>query len=256
MNRKIVSRETIVLFLFSLVFYFTIGMTTVMAVDYPFIESKSAILIDAENGSVYYEVNIDEQISIASLTKLMSVYVVLEEMEEQELNLRDTLIISERAASLKKNFPAASGAYYNSGSKFTYELLINMSLVASDNTAIIALAEDVSGSEANHVEKMNSKAEELGMHNTNFVNVTGLDNSSYGDIMIEGTSKSDYNISTAHDLAILCYNLIHDYPEILTITEKKAVNLQGYPYKNTNEMIEDGLHYYSGVRGLKTGPFI
>ncbi len=226
------------------------------AIKYPEITAKANLLMDAESGVIYIENNIDDSLPIASLSKLMSVYVFLEEMDAQEKITMDTETpISAKAAGIKVQNPEISGVYYEVGQKMKVSDLLDLALVYSDNSATIALSELASGSESKHVQKMNEKAKELGMDSTRFYNVSGLTMRDYGTYQLPGTTPDDYNVSSARDLGILTYNLLRDYPEILNITSQPSIDYQGYTYYNWNKMLEslDDTYSYDGVKGLKTG---
>ncbi len=243
----------LIILTFSTIFPTLLSANTI---KYPEITAKANLLMDAESGIIYIDNNIDTSLPIASLTKLMSVYVFLDDMKKQEKITMDTqATISEKAASIKVQNPEISGVYYQIGQKMKVSDLLDLALVYSDNSATIALSELSSGSESKHVQKMNDKAKKLGMDNTHFYNVSGLTMRDYGTYQIAGTNPDDYNVSSARDLGILTYNLLKDYPEILNITSKKSIDYQGYTYYNWNQMLEgtEDVYSYDGVKGLKTG---
>ncbi len=238
--------------------FFTMFPTVLSAnaILYPEITTKASLLMDAESGIIYIENNIDESLPIASLTKLMSIYVFLEDMDAQEkLTMDSQATISQKAAGIKVENPEISGVYYQVGQKMKVSDLLDLALVYSDNSATIALSELASGSESKHVQKMNDKAKELGMDSTHFYNVSGLTMRDYGSYQIPGTNPNDYNVSSARDLGILTYNLLKDYPGIINITSKKSIDYQGYTYYNWNKMLEgtEDVYSFDGVKGLKTG---
>ena len=241
-----------ILSLFLVFFFFSTSIIEVSAA-YPIVNAKSSILIDYESGSVLYQDNIDEQMGIASITKIMSVYVLLEEMEKQGLTLQDEVVISERVSLLKSQSPDISGVYYEEGEVVTIEELINLSLVYSDNSAIIQLAEVASGSESAHVEKMNAQAAAWGLENTHFVNVTGLTMRDYGVLQLPGVGVNEYNQSTAREVAAMSRNIIMEYPQMLDITSQSYIEFRGETLKSYNMMLEGLEEEYPGVTGLKTG---
>lgn len=254
MMNKFKLKKTIIVVILMLVINNALLATTYNAeVYYPVLNAKSNLLMDADSGIIYIADNIDEIMGIASLTKLMSVYVLFDEITEQNIKKDDIVTISEKAQMIKANAPGISGQYYVAGQKMTVEDLIYESLVYSDNSAIIALSEYVSNSEENHVKKMNEKAKQLGMDSTSFYNVSGLTMSDYGDYKVNGTNNKDYNKSTSRDMGLLCYNLLKDYPEILNITSVTQIDYQGYTYNNWNQLLPGMPYEYEGVKGLKTG---
>ncbi len=214
---------------------------------------NSAILVDADTGMILTGKNIDKQFGMASITKLMSIYVAFDIIKEKNISLDEKVTISERVSKLKAESPEASGVWYEAGQEVTLKKLINLSLIYSDNSAIMAIAEYLSGSEQAHVDAMNKKAKELGMDDTIFYNVSGLTMEDYGSIQLEGTSPSDYNKSTARDLAIMARGLVDDYPKVLDITSKTSVEYNGEELSTWNYMLPDQLLEYDGVKGLKTG---
>ena len=247
-KKGIVSRETISFLVLLVVFFSPISLSAT-----PYITAKSAMVMDLETGSIFYDNNIDEKLGIASITKLMSVYVIFDEMAKQEIALEDKAQVSERASTLKPQSPSMSGAYFNVNSKYTYEELLKLAIVYSDNTATVVLAENLSGTEKEHVNKMNVKAKELGMLDSHFYNVSGLVSGDYKDAMIEGVNKTDYNYSTARDLGKLTHSLLAKYPQITEYTSIPYITHEGYDLYNYNLMLPDQDFEYAGVTGLKTG---
>lgn len=160
--------------------------------------AKSGILIETTTGKILYEKNINEKLSIASLTKLMGILITMESLESGKIKLDDKVIVSKNASSM-----GGSQIWLEVGEEITINDLIKGVMMSSANDAIVALAEYIGGSESNFVKMMNSKAKELGLKNTNFVNPTGLD------------EKNNY--STAYDLSIITTNLLK-YPKILEFT--------------------------------------
>lgn len=233
-------------------FFFSTSIINVSAA-YPMVDAKASILVDYESGSVLYQDNIDEQMGIASITKIMSVYVFLDEMEKQGITLQDEVEISERVSMLKYQSPDISGVYYEEGEIVTVEELITLSLVYSDNSAVIQLAELASGSESAHVEKMNAQAAEWGLTNTHFVNVTGLTMRDYGVLQLPGVGVNEYNQSTAREVAAMSRNILMKYPQMLEVTSQSYIEFRGETLKNYNMMLEGLEEEYPGVTGFKTG---
>ncbi len=219
----------------------------------PVVDARSSILVNADDGVILTGSNIDEQYGIASITKLMSVYVALDIIKENNIDLNEKVTISERVSKLKAESPEASGVWYSAGQQVPLKNLLELSLVFSDNSAIMAIAEHLSGSEQEHVKKMNEKAKELGMKDTIFYNVSGLTMSDLGSVQVPGTKPTDYNKSTARSLAIMVENLLNDYPEVLDITQMKTVSYNGETLNSWNLMLPGMILQYEGVKGLKTG---
>lgn len=131
--------------------------------------------------------------------------------------------------------------------------LLNASLITSSNSAIIALAEKIAGSEAAFVDKMKAKVAEWGITDATIVNTSGLDNSDLGENIYPGSKPDDSNQFSALDVAIIARRLILDYPQVLSITSLNAYDFGGYTYYSTNQMLSEGTHARGGVDGLKTG---
>ena len=192
---------------------------------------KAALLMDEVTGQVLYAKNADMQVPIASITKVMTMLLVFEALDSGEIKLTDTVPISEHAFSM-----GGSQIWLEPGEIFTVHELLKAVAVSSANDAAVALAEFVGGSEAVFCDMMNTRAKELGMLNTHFVNACGLD--------------AEGHLSTAQDVAIMSRELIqhekvYDYTTIwLDYLRNGATQLV-----NTNKM----LHSYTGTTGLKTG---
>lgn len=158
--------------------------------------AKSALLIEATSGKVIYEKNIQEKVAIASLTKMMSQIIILEQIEQGKIKWDDIVTASSNAAGY-----GGTQIYLQPGEKMTVEDLFKGVSMASANDAVVALAEYIAGSEDAFVKLMMEKAKKLGLKNTNFVNPTGLDE--------EG------HYSTAEDLGIIARELVINHPKIL-----------------------------------------
>lgn len=220
---------------------------------YPVLNGKSHILIDADTGVIYLSDSIDEPLAIASLTKLMTIYLTYEKIEKDNIDLNTKIKLSDKAINLKKNNEAISGVYFKNNEELTLSELLDLAIIYSDNGAALTLAEYVSGSEEKFIEKMNEKAKTFNMTNTKFYNSTGLTNSDYGENVPRGTKPTDYNISSSRDMAKLTYHLVQDYPQVLDITQKTSVTYGGYEYSTYNNMLENQIQEYPGVVGMKTG---
>lgn len=223
----------------------------------PVIEAKSAIVVDINNGIILYEQNIHEPLPIASLTKLMTTTIVIEENDPKE-----TVTVTKNAAQTE-----GSKAWLAEGEKITIENLLYASLINSANDAAVALAEHNADSVENFVKKMNTRSKELGMMSTSFVNPTGLDedptetennqNSENNDDEKSQNlpEQSEYqNISTAYDLTLLA-RYAYGKSFIRRAVIKKELEISSinevlkHQLKSTNELLDS----YLPVLGLKTG---
>ncbi len=195
------------------------------------VSSKNAILVSAKTGDVLYEKNPDEQVPIASITKVMTLLLTLEAVEAGKIKLDDIVPISNHASSM-----GGSQIWLEPGEQFTLDELVKAICVSSANDAAVAVAEFVAGSEPAFAELMNKRALELGMQNTHFVNACGL--------------HDDAHLSSARDVAIMSEALLH-HPLILEYSGIWTDSLRNGQTQlvNTNKM----LNVYEGITGLKTG---
>ncbi len=196
--------------------------------------AKSAILIERDTGEVLYKKDADQTLPPASMTKIMTMILVMEALNNGSLKLEEKVRASEYAASM-----GGSQIFLEPGEEMTVDELLKGVAVASGNDASVALAERISGSEEEFVERMNEKAQELGLKNTNFKNTTGL--------------PEEDHYSTAHDMAVMSkellkYEGITDYTKVYDDYLRKGTDNEFW-LVNTNKLVK----FYKGVDGLKTG---
>jgi len=198
---------------------------------------RAAISGDFETGEIFYEYNTDEVVEIASITKLMTYLVAREAVEKGEVSFDDIVTISEHAASTK-----GSSFGLSSGEDIKLGLLMDVILIVSGHGAAVAIAEHVSGSEEAFVERMNKKAEEIGITTARFINPNGM------PIDLEET---DQNYMSTVDLFKLARYVLEEYPEITNTTDKEklAIPERNYDKEATNPLLEE----MNAVDGLKTG---
>ena len=202
------------------------------------LKSKSAVLMDAGTGTVLYEKNSHEAMPPASVTKVMTLLLIYEAEAAGQFGWEETVQVSEHAASM-----GGSQVFLEPGETQTAAELTKCIAIASANDAAVAMAEFVGGSEEAFVERMNRKAEELGMQETHFVNACGLD--------VDGHETS------AYDIALMSRELMTKFPEIQkytttwqdTIIHKTRKGESEFGLTNTNKLIK----WYEGATGLKTG---
>lgn len=196
--------------------------------------AKSGLLMEVSTGKIIYEKNIHEKTSVASMTKMMGMVLIMEALEDGKIKLEDMVVVSRNASGM-----GGSQIWLEEGEKISVLDLIKGIMMASANDGIVAMAEYIGGTEANFVKMMNEKAKILGLKDTNFVNPTGLD------------EKDHY--STAYDMALIAKELI-SHEEILKYTSiyedylRKGTDRQFW-LVNTNKLIKT----YQGADGLKTG---
>lgn len=196
--------------------------------------ARAAILMDMDTGTVLFEKNADDPLPPASITKIMSLLLVMEALEKGQISLDDPVVASEHAASM-----GGSQIFLKAGETMTVRDLLKAAVIASANDATVALAEHTYGSETAFVERMNQRAKELGMTHTHFVNSTGL--------------PAENHQTSARDIAIMSRELLK-HETILTFTGTYQDYLRQDTDKpfwlvNTNRLIR----FYAGMDGLKTG---
>ena len=193
---------------------------------------RAACLIDQQTGTILYEKNADQQMPIASITKVMTLLLTFEAVHDGRIAM-DTLVpVSEHAYHM-----GGSQIWLEPGEQFTLDEMIKAICVSSANDAAVAVAELVGGSEPGFVQMMNARAAELGMVNTTFHNACGLD--------------TEGHLSTAHDVAIMSREILNTCPEVLHYTGIWTDTLRGGATQlvNTNKLLKR----YNGITGLKTG---
>ncbi len=196
------------------------------------IAAPSAILMEKRTGAVLYEKNAYEHLAPASVTKVMTMLLVAEAVDDGAVALDDTVTASARAASM-----GGSQIWLKEGEQMSVGEMLKCVTVVSANDCCVALAEHLAGSEEAFVERMNRRAEELGLHDTHFVSCSGL-------------SDSDEHFSCAHDLAVISRELIsHDMIKDYTTVWMDTIRDGAFGLSNTNKLI----YYYPGATGLKTG---
>lgn len=195
------------------------------------LKAKSAVLMDAASGKFLNEKNSHEKLAIASVTKVMSMLLIMEAIDSGKMSFEDKVSVSEYAAGM-----GGSQAYLEAGEEFTVTEMMKALAIHSSNDVTVALAEKVSGSEETFVADMNKKAEELGMKDTKFMDATGLDDEGY---------------SSAYDVALMSRELVVKHPKILEFTSIRHDTFRNgtFDLDNTNKLIR----FYANTDGLKTG---
>jgi len=197
------------------------------------VNAKSAVLMDYSTGRALYAKNADEALPPASVTKIMTILLFMEEVERGNISLDDEITVSEYAASM-----GGSQVYLEPGETMRAEELLKCVIIASANDAAVALAEKVAGSEEAFVARMNERAAELSMNNTHFENVTGLD---------DDTTK---HLTSAYDIALMSRALLrHETIFKYTTVWMDTIRDGAFGLTNTNRLIR----FYNGATGLKTG---
>ena len=199
-------------------------------------EARSWILMDAATGTVLQSGNEHEPLAPASVTKVMTLLLIMEAIDSGQIGWGDTVTASETAAA-----KGGSQVYLKAGETMTVEDMVKSIAVSSANDCACAMAEHLAGSEAAFVEQMNARAAALGMADTQFVNCTGLDDD----------AAAEHHRTSAHDIALMSRELLTKHPDIKKYTTIWMDSIRGgtFGLSNTNKLVR----FYSGCTGLKTG---
>ena len=200
------------------------------------IDAKSALLMDVATGTVLYGQDAHKALAPASVTKVMTMLLIMEAIDEGRIGWNDTVTASEEAAA-----KGGSQIYLKVGETMSVADMIKSIAVSSANDCACAMAEHIAGSESAFVAMMNDRAKELGMNDTHFVNCTGLDDD----------ADAKEHLTSAHDIALMSRELLKNHPDIKKYTTiwMDTVRNGTFGLSNTNKMVR----FYKGATGLKTG---
>ena len=200
------------------------------------VAGKSAILMDVATGTILFESNSHEKLAPASVTKVMTMLLIMEAVDSGKITMTDTVTASEAAAA-----KGGSQIYLKAGETMSVSDMLKSIAVSSANDCACAMAEHIAGSEEAFVAQMNQKAAELGMKDTHFVNCTGLD---------DGENAAEHRTS-AYDIALMSRELLKNHPDIKKFTTiwMDTVRNGTFGLSNTNKLVR----FYQGATGLKTG---
>ncbi len=235
-------KKSLILFLMIFMTFLLISAKSIVKANNPndaFVkDAKAAILIELHTGEILYQKNIDTKLAPASMTKILSIYLVIEALDKGQIKWDDIVTVSEHAASY-----GGSQVWLETGEKMSVEDLFKCMVIASANDATVALAEVVAGSEELFVQRMNDVVKELGLKNTKFVDPTGL------------SDFDDGHYTTAYDMAMIARELLRKYEET---TVKYSSLYEDYIRENTNKRFwlvntNKLVKHVPGIDGLKTG---
>lgn len=223
--------KKIILLIFSFFFLFNLTVYAEDITEY----SESVILIETSTGKVLHEKDADLERAPASMTKIMSMILIMEAIDNGTITLEDKVIISENASSM-----GGSQVFLNTGEEYKVKELLKSIAIASANDAVVAMSEKIGGTTEKFVQMMNDKCKSIGCTHTNFVNPHGLD--------------TENHYSSARDMALMATYLVENYPDILNYTSIYEDYLQrpngsNTWLVNTNRLVR----FYDDVDGLKTG---
>src|SRR5699024_366890 len=217
----------------------------------------AAIIIDAETGKILYAENIDEPLGIASMTKMMTEYLLFAAIAEGKVTWDQEYRVTDYTYKMSQDRRLSNVPLREDGT-YTVRELYEAMAIYSANAATVAISEIIAGTEKEFVNLMNEKAEELGLKDYKFVNSTGLNNEFLQGNHLKGTKKTDENVMPTRSVAILAHHLLKDYPEVLK-TSKIQTKLfrkgtsDEIKMDNWNFMLPGAVYAYKGIDGLKTG---
>lgn len=223
--------------------HFSYGVALADDLDLPV---QSAIAVEADTGKILYEKDSDKVRDIGGLSTLLTTYLIFEAIHDKKLSLKDPIKVSEKALAL--NAIEGAGSIPMVADSYTVEDLLTALLVGNSNTAALALAEKVGGSEEQFVKKMKKKLADWGIQSPHLINATGLNT-----YTINGNSegKDDENQLSAYDIAVIAKHLLEDFPEVTKYTSKPTALFSNMQIENPNLMLEGMPNYRTGVDGLR-----
>ena len=220
-----------------LVFVVFLGLIPVRAqAAAPEVKAKSALLMDTATGTVLYDSNAHDALAPASVTKVMTMLLIMEAIDDGRIHWDDTVTASEEAAA-----KGGSQIYLKVGETMSVADMVKSIAVSSANDCACAMAEHIAGSESAFVDMMNLRAQQLGMEDTHFVNCTGLDDD----------PEAAKHLTSAYDIAVMSRELLKNHPDIKKYTTIWMDTVRGgtFGLSNTNKLVR----FYPGATGLKTG---
>ncbi|WKF85156.1 D-alanyl-D-alanine carboxypeptidase family protein [Lacticaseibacillus pantheris] len=223
------------------------------------IDASAAIAIDADSGKIMYAKNADQSLPVASMSKLLTVYLLRQAIKQGKVKWTDTISPSKSMAALSQNRDL-SNVPLRTDAKYTVKELYQATLIYSADAAAMMLGDVVAGNQTKFVKMMNTQLQDWGIKDATIVNANGLNNSDLGSNMVAGTGKDAENKMSAKDMAILARNLLKDYPDVLKTTSitkatfRKGTN-DATDMDNWDWMLPGLVASYSKLKvdGLKTG---
>ncbi|MEW6183811.1 MAG: serine hydrolase [Bacillota bacterium] len=257
MKQRLLKKAALPLSFLFFIIILAISNTGAGAQTPPGILGGSAVLVDGKSGRILYEKNIDAAFPPASMTKMMTEYLVLEAIKGGKVTWGQKISISDYAYTISQN-RKLSNVPLRKDDRYSVRELYESMIIYSANGSTIALAELVGGSETDFLKMMNAKAKQMGLKNYKFVNSTGLNNRDLNGFRPKGTGPEEENLMSARSTAVLAYRLIHDFPDVLkTSSIPTKVFREGttdrIKMENWNWMLPELVYGYPGCDGVKTG---
>lgn len=242
--------------LFIIAFNLTVPIKVFADSDFE-VKAKAAIAVDADTGKIFYEKNADKALPIASMTKLLTLYIILEAEKNGQISWDEQIEISEHLLKISEDVNL-SNVKLVKGSSYSVRDLFNASTIVSANAAVTALAERIAGTEKEFIDLMRAKALSWGIDDAYLVSTSGINNEDAQGRTYPGSKEKDENLMSAKDMAVVAQHLIHDFPEFLETTKlPSAIFAEGTDEEtvlgSSNFMLPGFYYYKEGVDGLKTG---
>ncbi|WP_225425400.1 D-alanyl-D-alanine carboxypeptidase family protein [Lentilactobacillus senioris] len=233
---------------------FTVAPALAATTTTPKIAVKAAIAVDSSTGQILYHKNTKQTLPIASISKLLTVYIVVQQIQAGKLKWTDQVKISPAVAKISQNSELTNVPLV-SGESYSVRELVNASLVVSANAAALVLGQKVSGSSANFRKLMQTTAKQLGIKGAKLYNAAGVTNGLAGGLKLTGVSDDAENKMSAQGVALLASQLLQEMPSITQITKKTNLNFEGTTYEGHNLLLKGQSQAQPGlnVDGLKSG---
>ncbi|MBE9389901.1 serine hydrolase [Vagococcus salmoninarum] len=242
----------------TLIFSTSLFSVAVEAANTDDLSAQAAIIIDGDSGKIFYEKNSEQPLPIASMTKVLTLYLILEAISEGTIAWEDQIEISDHLLKISHDL-SLSNIMFIEGRTYSVRDLFNASTLISANAAITALAETVAGgSEADFVDLMRAKVTSWGINDAYLISTSGINNEDARGRTYPGSGAKEENLMSAKSMAIVARHLINDFPEILDLTSQPSVTFspgtdEEVELYSSNLMLPGYAFYLEGVDGLKTG---
>lgn len=237
---------------------FILFNTPISANQTPDLSIKSGIAVDAKSGQILYSKNDKEKVSVASMSKLLSIYILLDQIHANQIHWDDQVSINQEIENICTSYDSVN-LNLKSGQKYTVRQLYEGALINSSNAAILALGNKIAGSNSNFVKLMKQKSQELQIKDAKLYNSCGLSNDLLGSMKLKNVDGEADNQLSAFDMANLAQKLIKKYPEVLNTSKKYQYTFKHHGTKinttNSDQLLKGGTNYDPSlhVDGLKTG---
>lgn len=218
------------------------------------LDAAAALAIDAKTGQILYSQNINQKLPIASISKLLTVMVIEDEISQHQLSWNTKVKINQKVAAIADD-PEYSNVSLTQGQSYTVSDLVKAALIKSADGATVALAGALGDSTAQFNQKLQKKARQIGIKDATIVNSVGLTNSQLKDLAVKNIDDNAENKMSAKDVGKMAAYLVNHYPDLLKIAGQTSFQLDGSTVNNINKMLTDSQYQTSGVTidGLKTG---